>query len=94
MKMSSSIENWFDQTNKYKYLELMCIMTKKDCTSFKEIHGMLKGSGLWVDIKRFVKSNKQFNHAGLFELFGIFSDQTAEDVRDCLWAGYMTTTTT
>ena len=82
--MSKSSENWFEQTNKYKYLELMCIMTCKDVTTLKEIHGVLKGTGLWVDVKRFVKSNKQFNPAGLFELFGSFSDQTAEDVHDCL----------
>ena len=59
-------------------------MTRKDVTNLKEIHGVLKGTGLWVDIKRFVKSNKHFNPTGLFELFGSFSDQTAEDVRDCL----------
>ena len=82
--MSKSIENWFEQTNKYKYLELMCIMTCKDVTTSKEIHGVLKGTGLWVDVKRFIKSNKQFNPAGLFELFGSFSDQTVEDVHDCL----------
>ena len=82
--MSKSTENWFEQTNKYKYLELMCIMTRKDVTNLKEIHGVLKGTGLWVDVKRFVKSNNQFNPAGLFELFGSFSDQTVEDVRDCL----------
>ena len=28
--MSNPTENWFQQTNKYKYLELMCIMTCKD----------------------------------------------------------------
>ena len=82
--MSKSTENWFEQTNKYKYLELMCIMTRKDVTTLKEIHGVLKGTGLWVDVKRFIKSNKQFNPAGLFELFGSFSNQTAEDVHDCL----------
>ena len=81
--MSISTENWFEQTNKYKYLELMCTMTRKDVTTLKEVHGVLKGAGLWVDVKRFVKSNKQFNPAGLFELFGSFSDQTADDVRDC-----------
>ena len=59
-------------------------MTHKDVTTLKEIHGVLKGTGLWVDVKRFVKSNKHFNPAGLFELFGSFSDQTAEDVHDCL----------
>ena len=81
--MSNSTENWFEQTNKYKYLELMCIMTRKDVNTLKEIHGVLKGTGLWVDIKRFVKSNKHFNPTRLFKLFGSFSDQTAEDVRDC-----------
>ena len=84
MKMLISTENWFQQTNKYKYLELMCIMTRKDVTTLKEIHGVPKGSVLWVDVKRFVKSNKQFNPARLFELFGSFSDQTAEDVHDYL----------
>ena len=58
IKMSKSSENWFEQTNKYQYLELMCIMTHKDVTTLKEIHGVLKGTGLWVDVKRFVKSNK------------------------------------
>ena len=31
-----------------------------------------------------VRKIKQFNQAGLFELFGSFSDKTAEDVHDCL----------
>ena len=83
-KMLKSSENWFEQTNKYKYLELMCIMTHKDVTTLKEIHGVLKGTGSWVDVKRFVKSNKHFNPARLLELFGSFSDQTAEDMHDCL----------
>ena len=50
----------------------------------KEVHSVLKGAGLWVDVKQFVKSNKHFNPAGLFELFGSFSDQTADDVHGCL----------
>ena len=82
-KISFSTENWFEQTNKYKYLELMCTMTSNDVTTSKKVHGVLKGAGLWVDVKRFVKSNKQFNPARLFELFGSFSNQSADDVRDC-----------
>ena len=81
--MSLSTENWFEPTNKYKYLELMCTMMSKDVTTLKKVHGVLKGTGLWVDVKRFVKSNKQFNPAGLFELFGSFSNQSVDDVRDC-----------
>ena len=49
--MSISTENWFEQTKKYKYLELMCTMTSKDVTTVKEVHGVLKGAGLWVDVK-------------------------------------------
>ena len=77
------MENWFEQTNKYKYLELMCTMTSNDVTTLKKVHSVLKGAGLWMDVKRFVKSNKQLNPAGLFELFGSFSNQSADDVRDC-----------
>ena len=89
-KMSISTENWFEQINKYKYLELMCTMTRKDVMTLKEVHVVLKGAGLWVDVKWFVKSNKQFNPARLFELFGSFSDQTADDVCDCFigWIYY------
>ena len=61
----------------------MCTMTSKDVTTLKKVHGVLKGTGLWVDVKRFVKSNKQFNPAGLFKLFGSLSNQSADDVRDC-----------
>ena len=75
-KMSISTKNWFEQTNNYKYLELICTMTRKDVTTLMEVHGTLKGAGLWVDVKQFVKSK-------LFKLFGSFSDQTADDVHDC-----------
>ena len=82
-KMSFSTENWFEPTNKYKYLELMCTMMSKDVTTLKKILGVLKGAGLWVDVKCFVKSNKQIIPARLFELFGSFSNQSADDVHDC-----------
>ena len=77
-------EDWFRQQNKYKYHEVMCIMSKKDCTTAKAIHQRLKGSGKWIDLKMFVKTNKQFNPNGLFELFSSFRSQSADEVRDCL----------
>ena len=58
-------------------------MISKDVTTLKKVHSVLKGAGLWVDVKRFVKSNKQFNPAGLFDLFGSFSNQSTDDVHDC-----------
>ena len=45
-KMSFSTENWFEPTNKYKYLELMCTMTSKDVTTLKKVHGVLKETGI------------------------------------------------
>ena len=77
-------EDWFGQQNKHKYLEFMCIMSKKDCTTAKAIHQRRKGSGKWIDLKKFIKTNKQFNPNGLFELFGNYSSQSADEVRDCL----------
>ena len=44
----------------------------------------MKGTGKWVDVRRFVKKHKHFNPSGLFELFGAYSVQSADEVRDCL----------
>ena len=59
-------------------------MTATDCTTVKDVHDKLKKAGKWVDIRKFVKKHKHYNPSGLFEVFGSFSDQSADDVRDCL----------
>ena len=82
--MAASEENWFAQRNKYTYLHLMMIMTDTDVTDVKAIHDKLKCAGKWVDVRRFMKKHKHFNPSGLFELFGLYSNQGADDVRDCL----------
>ena len=82
--MATSDENWFEQRNKYTYLDLMMIMSVNDVTSVKTIQGKLKGAGKWVDVRRFMKKHKHFNPLGLFELFGAYSVQSADEVRDCL----------
>ena len=83
-KMADSEENWFSQRNKYTYLYLMMIMTDHDVTSVNATHEKLKCAGKWVNLRRFVKKHKHFNPSGLFKLFGDYSDQSADDVRDCL----------
>ena len=83
-KMADSEENWFAQRNKYNYLDLMMIMTETDITSVKAIHEKLKTAGKWVDVRHFVKKHKHYNPSGLFEVFGSCSNQSADDVRDCL----------
>ena len=40
--MADTKENWFDQRNKYQYLDLMMIMSKADVTSVKAVHEKLK----------------------------------------------------
>ena len=62
----------------------MMIMTDKDVTNVNAIHDKFKCAGKWVDVRRFVKKHKHFNLSGLYELFGTYSDQSADDVRDCL----------
>ena len=82
--MATSDENWFAQRNKYTYLHLMMIMNDNKVTSVKAIQDKLKGACKWVDVRRFVKKHKHFNPSGLFELFGAYSVQSADEVRDCL----------
>ena len=62
----------------------MMIMTETDVTSVKAIHDKLKSAGKWVDVRCFIKKHKHYNPSGLFEVFGSYSDQSADDVRDCL----------
>ena len=83
-KMADPEENWFAQRNKYTYLHLMMIMTNQDVTSVNAIHEKLKCAGKWVDLRSFIKKHKHYNPSGLFELFGDYSDQSADDVRECL----------
>ena len=83
-KMATPDENWFERRNKYVYLDLMMIMNANDVTSVKAIQSKVKGAGKWVDVRRFVKKHKHFNPSGLFKLFGAYSVQSADEVRDCL----------
>ena len=83
-KMAGPEENWFAQRNKYTYLHLMMILTNQDVTSVNAIHEKLRCAGKWVDLQRFIKKHKHYNPSGLFELFGDYSDQSADDVRECL----------
>ena len=82
--MAHRNETWFEQRNPHPYLDLMMIMTATDCTTVKDVHDKLKKAGKWVDIRKFIKKHKHYNPSGLFEVFGSFSDQSADDVRDCL----------
>ena len=83
-KMATSDENWFEQRNKYTYLDLMMTMNVNDVTSVNAMQGKLKGAGKWVDVRRFVTKHTHFNPSGLFKLFGAYSVQSADEVRDCL----------
>ena len=83
-KMADSKETWFEQRNKHPYLDLMLIISAVDCTTVKDIHDKLKKAGKWVNVRKFVKKHKHYNPSGLFEVFGAFSDQNADDMRDCL----------
>ena len=48
-------ENWFGQTNKYKYQDLMIAMYEKDVIDIKTAHKKLGGTGVWIDTGRFTK---------------------------------------
>ena len=48
-------ENWFGQTNKYKYHDLMVALYEKDVIDIKAAHKKLGGTGVWIDTGWFAK---------------------------------------
>ena len=66
--MTNLEADWFGQTNKFKYLELMGAMSDKECTTVKDMQWKLSGTGKWVDMKRFAEGNCLFNPNGIFKL--------------------------
>ena len=42
-------ENWFGQTNKYKYQDLLITLYEKDVIDIKTVHKKLGGTGVWID---------------------------------------------
>ena len=77
-------ENWFGQTNKYKYQDLMIALYEKDTIDLKTTHAKLGGTGVWIDSGRFTKGTRLHNPDGLFDLFGKYSGQTADEVHDLM----------
>ena len=59
-KMATPDENWFEQRNKYTYLDLMMIMNVNDVTSVKVIQGKVKGAGKWVDYEKVRERTQTF----------------------------------
>ena len=77
-------ENWFGQTNKYKYQDLMVAMYEKDVIDIKTAHKKLGGTGVWIDTGRFTKGTCLYNPDGLYHLFGEYSSQGPNEVCDLM----------
>ena len=82
--MADLEENWFGQTNRYEYQDLMIAMYEKDIIDLKSAHAKLGGTGVWIDTGRFSKGTRLHNPNGLFDLFGEYSGQKADEVRDLM----------
>ena len=82
--MADMEEDWFGQTNRYKYQDLMIAMYETDIIDLKSAHAKLGGTGVWIDTGRFSKGIRLHNPNGLFDLFGEYSGQKADEVRDLM----------
>ena len=82
--MAGSDENWFGQTNKYSYQDLMIVLYEKDIIDIKTAHDKLGGTGVWIDTGIFSKGTRLYNPYGLFDLFGEYSGQKADEVHDLM----------
>ena len=63
-------EDWFSQTNKYNYQDLMIALYEKGTIDLKVAHAKLGGTEVWIDTSRFMKGTRLHNPNGLFDLFG------------------------
>ena len=77
-------KNWFGQTNKYKYQDLMIAMYEKDVIDGKAVHKKLVGTGVWIDTGQFAKGTHLYNPSGLFHLFSEYSSQGPDEVCDLM----------
>ena len=77
-------EDWFGQTNKYSYHDLMIALYEKDTIDLKAAHAKLGGTGVWIDTGRFTKGTRLHNPNKLFDLFSEYSRQTADEVCDLM----------
>ena len=62
----------------------MIALYEKDTIDLKAVHAKLGGTGVWIDTGRFTKGTRLHNPNGLFNLFGEYSGQTADEVRDLM----------
>ena len=82
--MADLEENWFGQTNRYEYQDLMIAMYENEIIDPKSARAKLGGTGVWIDTSRFSKGTRLHNPNGLFDMFGKYSGQKADEVRDLM----------
>ena len=62
----------------------MIAMYEKDVIDIKTAHKKLGGTGVWIDAGRFTKGTRLYNPDGLYHLFGEYSSQGPDEVRDLM----------
>ena len=77
-------EDFFSRPNKYKFNDIIGIISAKNGIGIKAFQKQRLRPGYWVDTKRFLSKTKRELANGLFEVFGDFSNELASAVRETL----------
>ena len=77
-------EDYFSRPNKYKFNDIIGIISAKNGIGIKAFQKQCLRPGYWVDTRRFLSKTKHELANGLFEVFGDFSNESASAVRETL----------
>ena len=86
-KMAAPIcddEDYFSRPNKYKFNDVIGMISAKNGINIRTFQKQRLRPGHWVDTRRFLSKTKRELANGLFEVFGDFSNEPANLVRDNL----------
>ena len=73
-------EDYFSRPNKYKFNDIIGIISAKKGIGIKAFQKQRLRPGYWVDTRRFLSKTKRELANGLFEVFGDFSNESASTV--------------
>ena len=80
----SDEEDFFYRPNKHKFNNIMGSISIKNSIGVRAFQKQRLRPGYWVDTRRFVSGTNRELANGLFEVFGDFSNEAAETVRNNL----------
>ena len=73
-------EDYFSHPNKYPFNNLISVISGKNGISIRAFQKHRLRPGYWVDTRRFLSKMKRELANGMFEIFGDYTNESADTV--------------